>query len=33
MDIKDIIIRILLAICIGGTIGYNRKRENVSAGF
>lgn len=33
MDIKDIIIRILLAICIGGTIGYNRERENVSAGF
>ncbi|MFR9071274.1 MAG: MgtC/SapB family protein, partial [Paraclostridium sp.] len=31
--IKDIIIRILLAICIGGTIGYNRERENVSAGF
>lgn len=33
MDIKDIIIRILLAICIGGTIGYNRECENVSAGF
>lgn len=33
MNIQDIIIRILLAILIGGTIGYNRERENVSAGF
>lgn len=33
MRIQDIIIRILLAIFIGGAIGFNRERENVSAGF
>ncbi len=33
MSLQDIIIRILLSILIGGTIGYNRERENVSAGF
>lgn len=33
MSLKDIIIRILISIIIGGTIGYNRERENVSAGF
>ncbi|CEQ28247.1 MgtC/SapB family protein [Paraclostridium sordellii] len=33
MNIQDIIIRILLAIFIGGAIGFNRERENVSAGF
>lgn len=33
MNLQDIIIRILLSILIGGTIGYNRERENVSAGF
>ncbi|GAA0090661.1 MgtC/SapB family protein [Paraclostridium bifermentans] len=33
MKIQDIIIRILLSIFIGGIIGFNRERENVSAGF
>ena len=33
MDIKDIILRVLLAILIGGIIGYNRECESVSAGF
>ncbi|WP_290061677.1 MgtC/SapB family protein [Paraclostridium bifermentans] len=33
MKIQDIIIRILLSIFIGGIIGFNRERENVSSGF
>ncbi|WP_261812684.1 MgtC/SapB family protein, partial [Paraclostridium bifermentans] len=33
MKIQDIVIRILLSIFIGGIIGFNRERENVSAGF
>lgn len=33
MKIQDIVIRILLSIFIGGIIGLNRERENVSAGF
>lgn len=33
MGIKDIIIRIFLAICIGGFIGYEREMKNRPAGF
>lgn len=33
MKIQDIVIRILLSIFIGDIIGFNRERENVSAGF
>ncbi|MGL5557845.1 MAG: MgtC/SapB family protein [Paraclostridium dentum] len=33
MKIQDIVIRILLSIFIGSIIGFNRERENVSAGF
>lgn len=33
MDIKDIAIRLILAIVIGGVIGYNREYENRPAGF
>lgn len=33
MKIQDIVIGILLSIFIGGIIGFNRERENVSAGF
>ncbi len=33
MGIKDIIIRIILAICIGGFIGYEREMKNRPAGF